>query len=36
LSTIQSGSHFIIVTANSNVDLPRTSLGKTWTCRKLQ
>lgn len=32
LSTSQRGSHFIINTANSNVDFPRISLGKTWTC----
>ena len=31
LSTSQRGSHLIINVANSNVDLRKTSLGKTWT-----
>lgn len=32
LSTTFTGNHFINEDANSNVDFPEVSLGKTWTC----
>ncbi|BAD53071.1 unknown protein [Oryza sativa Japonica Group] len=34
LSTSQSGSHAMSNTASSNVDLPSTSPGRTWTASR--